>query len=87
MEVRIPELGTCLLLEPLLHYKQAIYDACLVLLFTRSLCRGQHRIGEDGTMRLCDLLLLKLARNDLFNLVFQTKGNLGDFFRVDGWGG
>jgi hypothetical protein len=36
-------------------------------------------------VRFGDLIFLKLTRYDLFDLVFKTKRDLGDFFRVDGW--
>jgi hypothetical protein len=34
---------------------------------------------------LDDLFFFELARNDLLDLVFEAKRDLGDFFGVDGW--
>jgi hypothetical protein len=43
-------------------------------------------MSQDGAVRLGDLLLLELTWYYLFDLVLETERDLGDFFRINGWG-
>jgi hypothetical protein len=84
VEIGVPKFGIRLFLKPFHDHEQTVNDACRVLLSTGLFRCLQNFLGQDRAMRLDDLFLLELARNDLLNLVFEAKRDLGDFFGVDG---
>ena len=69
MHFSIPELQQGLSFKPSLAYQQTINDACSIL-FSASFFRGlYHVLGDHSTICSCDLCFIKLAWNDLFDLV------------------
>ena len=87
VHVGVPELGGGLLRKPLLDHQQTVHHTGgLVAVPTSLVRRLEHRICDDRAVRLGDLVLLNLVRDDLLDLVLQAQADLGDFLGVDrGW--
>lgn len=85
MQIRIPELGKCLLLKPLLHYQQAVHNASSVFGTASFLGSPDNGVGDDWRVSLGYLIFFELARDNLFDLVFEAQGDFGHFFGRN-WG-
>ena len=84
MQVGIPELKKCLLLEPAMADEQAIDHTSFVFL---SACfqRRAHDIARDNRrVGLCDLEFFDLAGNHFLDQVFETEGDFRDFHGREG---
>lgn len=91
MEVGVPQLELCLEAAPVGGDEQAVYDASAMVIGAAG--KGASGLGgvddgrgEDVGVRLGDAVLGKLARNDLLDLIFETKGDDGDLLGRNGRG-
>lgn len=81
MEIRVPKLYRGLNLEPSQTDKQTENDTSLVVLAAGALRSGDYVLSDDPAVRVCQNVLFHLAGDDLFNLIFQAQGNLGNLLR------
>lgn len=86
MEFRIPQLQVGLSLEPSLADEQTVYDTSSVFLAPCFLGCLDHRRGNYTAVRCGDAAFFQFTWDDSFDLVLETEGDFGNFFRCNGGG-
>lgn len=79
VKVRIPKLDGGLDLEPSQTNQKTINNACFVFVSPSLLGSFNHIVRDDAAVWVGQEILLHFAGDNLLNLIFQPKSNLGNF--------